>query len=173
MIAVSVSGYFDLTNVDMESIVDISSLFAGSVERLATDTGIERVRSTPDEYVFTAGLRSEGFAIGDAMRFIEGLQGLLKELQEDTSLKGEYRIGLSAGRVASGLLRGTELSFGIWGPPVKRALSLVASAPPYQVFIDQTVADQISDEWDLRPVDSIDHGADDLNAFSVHRSDEK
>jgi class 3 adenylate cyclase len=173
MIAVSVSGYFDLTNVDMESIVDVSSLFAGSVERLAKDTGIERVRSTPDEYVYTAGLRSEGFATGDAMQFVEDLQGLLKELQEDTSLKGEYRIGLSAGRVASGLLRGTELSFGIWGPPVRRALSLVASAPPYQVFIDQTVADELSDEWDLQPVAGIDHGDEKLDAFSVHRSDEK
>ena len=172
MIAVSVSGYFDLTNADMESIVDVSSLFAGSVERLATDTGIERVRSTPDEYVFTAGLRSEGFATGDAMRFVEGLQGLLKELQEDTSLKGEYRIGLSAGRVASGLLRGTELSFGIWGPPVKRALSLVTAAPAYQVFIDQTVADELSNEWDLQPVDGISHDAENLETFSLHLKDQ-
>jgi class 3 adenylate cyclase len=172
MIAVSVSGYFDLTNADMESIVDVSSLFAGSVERLATDTGIERVRSTPDEYVFTAGLRSEGFATGDAMRFVEGLQGLLKELQEDTSLTGEYRIGLSAGRVASGLLRGTELSFGIWGSPVRRALSLVAAAPAYQVFIDQTVADQLNDEWDLQPVEGIGPDADDLGTFSLHPKDQ-
>ena len=168
MIAVSVSGYFDLTKANMESIVDVSSLFAGSVERLATDTGIERVRSTPDEYVFTAGLRSEGFATGDAIRFVEGLQGLLKELQEDTSLQGEYRIGLSAGSVASGVLRGTELSFGIWGPPVKRALSLAAAAPAYRVFIDQTVADELSDEWELRPVDGIGHDADDLETFSLH-----
>ena len=172
MIAVSVSGYFDLTTADMESIVDVSSLFAGSVERLAAETGIERVRSTPDEYVFTAGLRSEGFATGDAMRFVEGLQGLLKELQKDTSLTGEYRIGLSAGRVASGLLRGTELSFGIWGPPVRRALSLVAAAPAYQIFVDQTVADELNDEWDLRPVEGIGPDADDLGTFSLHPKDQ-
>jgi class 3 adenylate cyclase len=168
MIAVSVTGYFDLTNADMESIVDVSSLFAGSVERLAAETGIERVRSTPDEYVFTAGLRSEGFATRDAMRFLSGLEGLLEELQKDTSLKGEYRIGLSAGRVASGLLRGTELTFGIWGPPVKRALSLAAAAPAYQVFVDQTMVDDLSGEWDLRPVDGKGHDVDDLETFSLY-----
>lgn len=172
MIAVSVSGYFDLTNADMESLVDVSSLFAGAVERLATDTGIERVRSTPDEYIFTAGLRSEGFATGDATRFVEGLQQLLKDLQEDTSLKGEYRIGLSAGRVASGVLRGTELSFGIWGPPVRRALSLAAAAPAYQVFADQTVADEIGDEWELQPVDGLGHETSDLRTFSLQPKDQ-
>jgi len=167
MIAVSVSGYFDLTNADMESVVDVSSLFAGSVERLAKDTGIERVRSTPDEYVFTAGLRAEGFATDDAIRFVEGLKKLLIELQEDTSLKGEYRIGLSAGRVASGVLRGTELSFGIWGQPVRQALSLVAIAPPYKVIVDQTVADEISDEWELQPISVAGNNADELNTFTV------
>jgi class 3 adenylate cyclase len=167
MIAVSVSGYFDLTNADMESIVDVSSLFAGSVERLATNTGIERVRSTPDEYVFTAGLRTEGFATGDAVRFIEGLKELLIKLQSDTSLTGEYRIGLSAGQVASGVLRGAELSFGIWGQPVRQALSLVAAASPYQVLVDQAVADELGDEWELRPVGVIGNDADAFSAFAV------
>jgi class 3 adenylate cyclase len=168
MIAVSVTGYFDLSNADMESIVDVSSLFARSVERLAADTGIERVRSTPDEYVFTAGLRSQGFASGDAMRFVGGLQGLLEELQKDTSLMGEYRIGLSAGRVASGLLRGTELSFGIWGPPVKRALNLAAAASAYQILVDETMVDDLSGEWDLRPVDGKGRDVEDLETFSLH-----
>jgi class 3 adenylate cyclase/HAMP domain-containing protein len=168
MIAVSVSGYFDLTTADMESVVDVSSLFAAAVEKLATDTGIERVRSTPDEYVFTAGLRSEGFATDDAIRFVEGLRGLLKELQKETSLPGEYRIGLSAGHVSSGLLRGAELSFGIWGPPVKRALTLTAAAAAHQVLVDQTMVDELGDVWDLHPVGKIGHGVDELDAFSVH-----
>ena len=173
VLAVSMSGYFDLTTADMESTVDVSSDFARSVERLAADSGIERVRSTPDEYVFTAGLRSDGFAIPDATQFVAGLQKLLKELQAETSRTGEYRVGLSAGRVASGVLRGSELSFGIWGPPVRRALSLVAAAEAYAVLVDQTVSDELGDEWVLQPVDVVDRHGDGLDTFSVHRPDEK
>ena len=168
VIAVSVSGYFDLAASDMESVVDVSSLFARSVERLAAESSIERVRSTPDEYIFTAGLRTEGFATHDAVRFVTGLQELLKELQHDTSRTGEYRVGLSAGRVASGVLRGTELSFGIWGPPVRRALSLVSAAPAYQVFVDQTVADEVDGSWSIEPVEVVDHGGEELIAFSLN-----
>ena len=167
VIAVSVGGYFDLSGSDMESVVDVSSRFAKSVERLAEDNGIERVRSTPDEYVFTAGLRSEGFAIMDAVHFIEGLRGLLEGLQADTSRKGEYRVGLSAGPVASGVLRGSEISFGIWGPPVRRALSLVADAHPYQVLVDRSVADQLDGVWNLQRIDVVAHDDEGQGAFLV------
>ena len=81
---------------------------------------------------------------------------------------GEYRIGLSAGRVASGLLRGTELSFGIWGPPVKRALNLAAAASAYQILVDETMVDDLSGEWDLRPVDGKGRDVEDLETFSLH-----
>ena len=167
VIAVSVAGYFDLTGSDMESVVDVSSQFARSVESLAEDNGIERVRSTPDEYVFTAGLRSEGLSIMDAVHFIEGLLGLLEGLQKETSRTGEYRIGLSAGHLASGVLRGSEISFGIWGPPVRRALSLVADAHPDQVLVDRSVADELDGVWNLRRIDVVAHDDDDQRAFLV------
>ena len=173
VIAVSVSGYFDLAVSDMETVVDISSLFARSVEGLAADSNIERVRSTPDEYIFTAGLRTEGFATHDAVRFVSRLQELLKELQHDTSHTGEYRVGLSVGRVASGVLRGTELSFGIWGPPVTRALSLVASADAYQVLIDQSVADEIGESWSIEPVDVTEQYGEKLGIYSLQLADEQ
>jgi class 3 adenylate cyclase len=167
VIAVSVSGYFDLAGSDMESIVDVSSSFAKSVETLAEDNGIERVRSTPDEYVFTAGLRSEGFATMDAMHFVEGLLDLLEELQKDSPRTGEYRVGLSAGLVASGVLRGSEISFGIWGPPVRRALSLAADARRYQVLVDATVVDEIDGVWNVQRVHVVAHGDEDPGAFLV------
>jgi class 3 adenylate cyclase len=167
VIAVSVSGYFDLAGSDMESVVDVSSSFARSVESLAEGNGVERVRSTPDEYVFTAGLRTEGFAVMDAVRFVEGLLDLLKELQKDTTRMGEYRIGLSAGLVASGVLRGSEISFGIWGPPVRRALSLSADARPYQVLTDHSVSDELDGVWNLEPIGVVAHDAKDSGGFLV------
>lgn len=170
VIAVSVSGYFDLSSTDMESTVDVSSEFARSVEKLASGAGVERVRSTPDEYVFTAGLRADGFATENAAQFVADLRVLLEELQEDTSRTGEYRVGLSAGRVASGVIRGTELSFGIWGPPVRRALSLVAAASAYQVLVDQSVADELGDEWEIEPDHVINRQGDELDTFSLHPS---
>jgi HAMP domain-containing protein len=167
VIAVSVSGYFDLAGSDMEFVVDVSSSFARSVEDLAGGHGIERVRSTPDEYVFTAGLRTEGFATMDAVRFVDGLIDLLDELQKDTSRTGEYRVSLSAGHVASGVLRGSEITFGIWGPPVRRALSLVADAHAYQVLVDRTVKDELDGAWNLEPVDVVTHDDEDPDVYLV------
>jgi class 3 adenylate cyclase len=170
VVAVSVSGYFDLTASDMESTVNVSSVFARSVEELAEKSGVERVRSTPDEYLFTAGLNSPEFATQDAVRFVDELRDLLDELQSETNRTGEYRIGLSAGRAATGVLRGSELTFGIWGPPVRRALSLAAAAEPYQTLADRTVSEDLGEGSVLEPVELTDLQDDQIQAFVIPRS---
>jgi class 3 adenylate cyclase len=169
VIAVSVAGYFDLTSSDMESTVNVSSVFARAVEELAAETSIERVRSTPDEYLFTAGLRSPGYAAQDALQFVQKLRELLDELQAETSRTGEYRVGLSTGRVATGVLRGSELAFGIWGPTVRSALSLVAAADPYQVLLDGTVEAELGDEWNFEPVEVVELQDQRVQAFELPR----
>ncbi len=170
VIAVSVRGYFDLGASDMEQTLEMSSELARSVEHLAKDCDVERARSTPGDYVFSAGLRSEGSGSADAARFVSGLLGLLVDLQEETANTGEFRIGVSSGQVASGLLRGNEISFGMWGAPVRTAMLLSQVAEPNQVLVDEVAAEHFGSTWQLRRIEMPELQDRDLAVFALDDS---
>jgi HAMP domain-containing protein len=165
VIAVSVRGYFDLDESDMEAILEGSTEFARAAENLAKEFGIERVRSTPDDYVFTAGLGTDGYETEQAASFVHGLLTLLEGLQEETARTGEFRIGMSAGEVATGLLHGDEVSFGTWGPPARIAMMLTQVAEPYKVIVDDTVANTLGDTWELEEVQLVDLQGNPLSVY--------
>jgi class 3 adenylate cyclase len=166
VIAVSVRGYFDLAPSDMEATIEVSTDFARAVELVASEFDIERVRSTPEDHLFTAGLHSEGIAAVDAIGFVEKTLELLEQLQDETARTGEFRIGMSAGHVATGLLRANEFAFDIWGPPVRTAMTFSRVAEPYQVLIDGSVAAEAEGVWDLREVEVVDLQGNTLTAFT-------
>ena len=170
VIAVSVRGYFDLGASDMEQTLEVSTELAKSVEELARQCDLERARSTPGDFVFSAGLQSEGHGTADAVRFVGGLLVLLAELQEETAHTGEFRIGVSSGQVASGLLRGNEISFGTWGAPVRTAMLLSQIADPYQALVDEVAAEEFENSWDLRRVETVDLQGSELVVFALDDS---
>ena|GEM_PF-613790 len=167
VISISLSGYFELDQNDADAAVDESVVLASDLERIASRVGIERVRSTPDEYLFAAGLRSPGFAAAEALEFVRTAVARLAVLDTETELDGTYRIGVATGRVASGLQPGDQLSYGIWGAPVRTALSLVGIARPDQVLIDTSTAAELDGVTELEPATAIDLRGEPVSCYTM------
>jgi len=167
VISISLSGYFELVQSDAEAAVDESVAFAADLEQIAAGIGIERVRSTPDEYLFAAGLRTPGFAVAEALEFVRAAVERLAVLDTETEMDGTYRIGVATGRVASGLQPGNQLSYGIWGPPVRIALSLVGIARPNQVLVDTSTADELEDTTMLEPITAVDLRGEEVSCYTM------
>lgn len=151
VIALSVSGLFDEANPDDESGVELSSLLSQRLEATASRLGIERVRSSSDEHLFTAGLGTPEIAADEAVQFIEEVRAALVEFAEETGARPTYRAGLSAGELATGIQAGSQLSYGVWGNPQRVALGLNAVAAPGQILLDESVASALGSAWELEP----------------------
>ncbi|HZJ47694.1 MAG TPA: HAMP domain-containing protein, partial [Acidimicrobiia bacterium] len=167
LVSISVSDYFDLNTSETEQTVETSIALARDLENLAEGLGIERVRSAPEEYLFAAGLESPGFDVQAAGRFVAAVRRRLGDLSDETGLDGTYRIGLSAGHVVAGLQSGNQLSFGIWGRPVRTALALAGLAKANQALADAAVAAELGDSFDVEPVHLVDLSGATVEAFAL------
>jgi class 3 adenylate cyclase len=155
VIALSFSGLFDEESADQELGIELSSLLSRKLEEIADHLGIERVRSSSDEHMFTAGLRSPGIAANDAAQFIEEIRSGLERFAEETGAQPTYRAGLCAGEIATGLQAGNQLSYGVWGESPRVALALNAIAAPGETLLDESVASALGSEWDLERADGL------------------
>jgi len=165
VIAISFSGLFDETSPDQESGIELSSLLSRDLEKIAERLGIERVRSSSDEHLFTAGLRNPGIAADDAAQFIEEIRTGIERFAEETGAQPTYRAGVSAGEIATGLQAGSQLSYGVWGEPPRVALALDAIAAPGETLLDESVASALGPEWDLeRTAGLVDLSGDPIQA---------
>lgn len=170
VIAISISGYFDVSIGDTDTAVEESVALASDLEQIAARFDVERIRSTPEGSLFAAGLRASGFAATDALRFVDAAADRLEVLDAETEEDGTYRIGIATGRVASGLQPGSRLSFGIWGPPVRTALSLIGLARRNQILVDSSTAEALDDPTILTPVTVVDLQGDPVECFTVDRA---
>jgi class 3 adenylate cyclase len=155
VIAISFSGLFDETSPDQESGIELSSLLSQKLEEIADRLGIERVRSSSDEHMFTAGLRTPGIAADEAAQFVEEIRTGLERFAEETGAQPTYRAGLCSGEIATGLQAGSQLSYGVWGESPRVALALNAIAAPGEVLLQESVSSALGPEWDLERADGL------------------
>jgi class 3 adenylate cyclase len=155
VIAISFSGLFDETSPDQESGIELSSLLSQKLEEIADRLGIERVRSSSDEHMFTAGLRTPGIAADEAAQFVEEIRTGLERFAAETGAQPTYRAGLCSGEIATGLQAGSQLSYGVWGESPRVALALNAIAAPGEVLLQESVSSALGPEWDLERADGL------------------
>ena len=104
-------------------------------ERIAGETGLDRVRMAADRFLFLAGMEQDDPGADAAIQFAAQLRrGLLADGEDLFTL----HVGLSTGPVATGLLDSGALTFGAWGEPVRRALALASLAHVDVVLIDRS-----------------------------------
>jgi len=147
VIALSLAGLFDEASPDEEEALEFSSLLSRDIETIADRLGIERVRSSSDDHMFTSGLTTEGTASSEAAEFTQEIHDRLATFIEETGIAASYRIGLASGNVATGIYGGNQLSYGVWGEPVRVALALNAVAGHEQILVHDSVA--LGPEWVL------------------------
>jgi class 3 adenylate cyclase len=121
-----------------------SAQVAAAVEGCAAECGLERVWASSDHHVFLAGLGRADQGSADALRFVHRMRVVLAELSAQFDIDLTTHAGLAAGSVATGIIGGEHISFGVWGEPAARALALDAVAQPGQVLVHPSVTAQIS-----------------------------
>ncbi|MGB7983221.1 MAG: HAMP domain-containing protein [Candidatus Nanopelagicales bacterium] len=122
-------------------------------ERVATETGLERVRMAADRFLFLAGMDHDDAGADAAVGFAAQFRSRLDTEAADSF---ELHVGLSSGAVATGLLDTGSLTFGAWGEPVRRALALASLSQVDVVLVDASTARACTDRrWRFEPAHDV------------------
>ena len=143
----------DFSDLSVEGgIFELVSEASQLAENLVLERGMERIRVAADHYLFIAGIGSDDDRADDALEFATDLAAALGSLAEREEMPIAVHIGLSTGRVATGMLERGSLTFAAWGEPVRRALAIGALTTSEEVVVDATTADAATAaRWELEP----------------------
>jgi class 3 adenylate cyclase len=155
LVAVVVTGLVEASSIDGETAVELASRVSRDFETLAETVGLERVRSSADQHLFVAGLGVPSTEADRAAEFALAVGGVLERFAEETGLSAGYRVGISSGRVVSGMLSSDQLTYAMFGEPPQTALALVSIAAPGQILVDGATVPELGDRWILEPVDDL------------------
>ena len=156
----------DVDDQTSEALARAASL----AERVAAETGLERVRIAADRYLFLAGMRTSDAGANAALEFATQFRS---QLDDEADIPLAVHIGLSSGAVATGVLDTGSLTFGAWGDPVRRALAIASLSQVDEVLIDATTADEsTSERWQLEPAhDVVDLDGEPMELFALVAED--
>ena len=135
-------------------------------ERVAAESGLDRVRIAADRYLFLAGMDEESAGADAALAFADEYR---RRLAEDAEVDLALHMGLSSGPVATGVLDTGSLTFGAWGDPVRRALALASLSRVDAVLLDATTMQESAHaEWALQPThEAVELGEESLELFTL------
>ncbi len=167
IVSVTVDAIPEATGVQQDVVLEVTERLSEESDALMARHGAETVRRSSGNKIFVTGLGQPDACVADAVRLaVEAVQ-LTSAVGADFGLELTARAGVSAGDVATGVVGGDQLSFGVWGDPPNTAATLDALAQPGQILVDGNVAEQLGPDWDVGPGVDLPGLADDVEAHVV------
>lgn len=169
VVSVSVDAIPEATGADQDIVLEITERIDVEVGELMALHNVERMRRSTGSELFVAGLGHESARTVDAARFALAAIEMVAAIGAEFGQPLTARAGLSAGDVATGVLGTGQVTFGIWGDPPGLAVTMESLAGSGQVLADENVVAQLSDDWDIGPVEELPGFADMIDAHVIRR----
>ncbi len=167
-IAMTVDGIPAGAGADIDLALELNDRLLDESDALMERFGVERVQRSSGSQLYLAGLDDDETRSDDALAFvfaaIEAVTAIGTEFGQTLSI----RAGVAAGDVATGVLGRQQLSFGVWGDPPGKAMTLASLAQPGQVLADGSVVEHLGPDWDVGPTIELPGFADDIDASIVN-----
>ncbi|MEX2627934.1 MAG: adenylate/guanylate cyclase domain-containing protein, partial [Ilumatobacteraceae bacterium] len=141
---------------------------AGELERLAPAHDAERIWAAGDRHLYLTGLGRPDAGRDDAVRFALSARSTIGGDGGASGVDGVgVHIGLAAGTVATGVVGGAHVAFGVWGEPVRIALALDAVAAAGEVLATRDLVEQLDRPVTLADERDITLGPDTIAAVAL------
>jgi class 3 adenylate cyclase/CheY-like chemotaxis protein len=127
---------------------DIFSAF----DDLATEHGLEKIKTIGDAYMAVAGLptpRADHAVV--ATRLALDMLAALQRFNQERQTALEMRIGLNTGPVIAGIIGRRKFAYDLWGDTVNTASRMESHGEPGTVQVSQATAEKLRDHFELKP----------------------
>ena len=139
VVSIAVDGMPGAVGADQDLAIEVTERLDEEMQALMSRHGIERIQRSPGSQLYLSGLNSDDARTADAVAFALEARDMVAELGSEFGQAMVVRAGMASGDVATGVLGTNQLSFGVWGDPPGKAVTLVAFAQPGQVVADRSV----------------------------------
>jgi class 3 adenylate cyclase len=178
----SIGDIFDTATVVSITIDDIPSTLATDNElaleiadRLNEESlllmerhGVERIQRSSGNQMYLTGLNQDDARVTNAAEFALAAVQIVASVAAEFGHQLTARAGLSAGDVATGVLGSTQFSFGVWGDPTGKAMTLASLALAGQVLADGSVVEELDQSWDIETLEELPGLADDIEVHVLN-----
>lgn len=122
------------STMDPRSLVTMLESLFTSFDAVAESYGCERLKTIGDSYMAICG------STDHVMRMCSMALAIMNGSTDRPISSSQLRIGLHTGHVIAGVMRGTRLSYDIWGDAVNVAARMEENSRPGQILCSDAVA---------------------------------
>jgi guanylate cyclase len=140
------TGWARTTEPD-EVVAALDALFS-RFDRLAAETGVEKIKTIGDAYMAVAGVPRPRVDHADAAVALGlGMLGAVEEARRERRLPLALRIGLASGSVVGGVIGERRLLFDLWGDTVNLAKRMESSGIAGRLHLAASTRDRLNDRF--------------------------
>jgi class 3 adenylate cyclase len=143
-----------LAPADLVSVLD--RVFA-RWDALASDHGVEKIKTIGDAYMVAAGIPSPREDHAEAIAEMAlAMRPEIERVSEETGLPLVVRIGIDTGPVVAGVIGRAKFIYDLWGDTVNTASRMEGHAPPGAIQVTNRTYDRLRTRYEFRPRGTID-----------------
>ena len=127
-----------------DTLALLNDIFSG-FDRLATQHGLEKVKTIGDAYMVVGGLPEPRAEHTDAIAAMAlGMREVVADVSRRRGLALDIRIGIDTGPAVAGIIGDQKMFYDVWGDSVNTASRLEASARAGEIQISAAVRQALS-----------------------------
>jgi class 3 adenylate cyclase len=140
-----------------KELVRFLNRFFSMADELASNEGLEKIKTIGDSYMVASGLPQERHDHAKAIaRFALKLRTEFAKLEPVNGRKLELRMGINSGPVVAGVIGRTKFSYDLWGDTVNVAARMESAGQPSVIALPEAIALQLEGDFEVRRLKEVD-----------------
>ena len=153
-----------------EELVDMLNGLFSRFDQIASELGIEKIKTIGDCYMAVCGLPTACTDHAERMaRMALRILDVVREYNVEKGLNLHIRIGLNSGPVVAGVIGATKFIYDLWGDTVNLASRMESTGVPDQIQVTRSVYEHLKDgfEFESRGVIHV-KGKGEIETWLLH-----
>ncbi len=136
------------SEVEPSKTVDLLNNIFSRFDSLATEYGVEKIKTIGDQYMVVAGIPDHGQDHAEAIADLAlSMKAEISRFQNHLNQPMALRIGISSGAVVAGVIGSNKFAYDIWGDTVNIASRMESQGEPEKIQVSESTYLKLQDRY--------------------------
>lgn len=138
-------------------VVDMLNHVFSRFDQLATQYGVEKIKTIGDAYMVIAGAPNPRHDHAQVIADMAlAMPAVLREVSHEIGQSLEMRIGINSGAVVAGIIGNTRFSYDLWGDAVNLASRMEHTGLPNQIQVSASTCALLNQDYVFEPRNGVE-----------------